>query len=201
MKLHVPFNHFKAALACVEKKTPPKRVPIKYMLFEFGETSYRIITSNRISMFITEHPYTKEDEIDDGDFSCATIEDINLKFKDKDVVVEFTDGNAFVNGYRYNSVQDGTDFLSENYKRAIPTGELHDGFPLILKSFADVMNTVAENLGGYSAFTFGNGKSFYIHFDENTVLIGMPASKRVVCTDPVKHDRVFDFMMKDIKEW
>ena len=165
MKLHIPADVFKSAVCCASKNKDEK--DFNSILFELGETHYRVVSSNRAVLFVAELPYTKEDDIEDCDFVYATIDGIPKRFTGKEFTVEFDGVNAIVNGQEFKSTDN--PYLVGVYRRAFPSefAELSDSFPYILNSVADTIEEVRKNLGAqYTTYSFGVNDPFLIEFDK-----------------------------------
>ena len=200
MKLNIPAEVFKSALTCAAKDD---KKGCNALFFELGETHYRIISTDTHVCFIAELPYTDKDEIDDGDFSSATIENLPKTIKGKSFTVEFFSDKAEINGEAFTS--NPHHKVLDFYRRVFPhkDAQLSEGYPFILESVASSISSVEKLLGvGYWVYPFGQENPFVIEFSTDCpcVLIAMPARKMEKVT-PERYGDVKAFIDDDIKEW
>lgn len=202
MKLNIPTDVFKSALTCAAKDNKDKK-GCNALFFEFGETHYRIISTDTHVLFIAELPYTDADEIDDGDFSSATIENLPKKIAGKSFAVEFLGDKAKINDEEFTS--NPHHKILDLYRRVFPheATTLSEGYPFILKGVATSISSVIELLGvEYKVYPFGRSNPFVVEFstDFPCVLIAMPAVNMSKVT-PEGYADVKAFVDDDIKEW
>lgn len=209
MKLNVPADILKAAILCTQNGD--KATNLENVLFELGETGYRIVSTNRNLLFVADLPFTKADDIDDCDLVTATLELKGDAVKEINEIegtasVEFEGNELIVNGRYYPSVQDNSAFLvAHGYRQLFPLGKPSGVFPLILpkmlESLFDVAKVLDVDYKDVKAYTFGYGKAFMLDYGRAFIL-AMPARGCFeVSESAVDYRKLFEKATFNLTEW
>lgn len=209
MKLNVPADILKAAVLCAKKGDAAKN--LKNVLFELGETGYRIVSTDRNLLFVADLPFTKADDIDDCDLVTATLELEGNAVKEIEELngiasVEFEENGLIVEGRCYHSVQDNSAFLvAHGYRQLFPRGKPSGVFPLILPKMLETLFDVAKILDvdykEVKAYTFGYGKPFMLDYGKAFIL-AMPARNCFEVSDSaVDYRKLFEKATFNLTDW
>lgn len=204
MKLHVPANILKSALLCTDQKIlKPKHDGFDSIMFELGETSYRIVGSNTALLYVAEIPYGKNDEIDDGDFSVMFACGVppTLDTKAEVVPVEITSQGVTFEGVHYLDLVDGKVRRGlMQYRKVFPprTTEQSEGFPFLALKVLNGVEKVKKLGSVEKVHAFGMTKPLIFEFDNRSVLLAMPARPGEERGD---YESLFDWIDTNITEY
>lgn len=187
MKLFVPQKYYKAILLCVDPKAPE-------ILFEFGETHYRMYTTNRHVLIVIELPYTKKDDIDDCDFDRAVVKPQN------------TTGDFVPVAFTPKTMIQAAAIETLNYRtplKLIEGLDPQDGFPYIMQGVSDTINACILTLENTDPkyYAFGHQQPFMVDLKPNVKMIAMPAKNATPSLNKEAFVKVKSFFETDVTNW